>query len=703
MKNLLSILCISFFAQGALGYTASKVGFENYQTGKLPLNSQAGRWYTASEGTDESTVAEHALGKYLHIFAPVSPLYRTLYDNSGQTPRFFDINGDMAFDAMVQFTPAEPGVPVLEDDIKFALSLIVDDGNHKTNLVVTAAGPKLLSRFYTATNYCLNVENVDPAKWYRVTVRVIADTGAEVLGFVVYIDGNIVSCSDSDYYAKLPLTSNGNMIDGLRINATSKYLIRNKQFFVSRTRRNMTSANKLSSIGFKGAGNIDDLTICDAKESEVVTLPPIFEISWTKGIKSFNIDGKTYETANMADNRIYLHPESRKIAVSDVVYDFSNKYTNDTWTVVGASDVDGTYFMNGDGASLEIKALKVNFTIDGVPYDTLRGVTKAALADSRSGLRYAVRMYDDYVFNEAPVKPNGSKYLDVRDGEYMLDIAGHKLTLDVPSVPIMHNRATMTIIDSMGGGVITNVYSSSSQGILDAVFSHPSGSSGIITIGLADDRDKGVTICNTLIPPGSYNGSKPRYLTIERGRFADRIVARLCTSNEVSVCEDYGQYCVVSPKVVSPDEIAERSTEEAAEAVEMTAPHEVADILGDEALADYRKLFRRVVKPPSAEGGRYVIAFELDPEAVAAEGATMPDEAVAEIPIEEVAASGGSVDVERSVPGLYYTVMSGTDPGDVTSPGASVLGTGGKISLDVPSRGDRGFYRIGISAAPASR
>jgi len=125
--------------------------------------------------------------------------------------------------------------------------------------------------------------------------------------------------------------------------------------------------------------------------------------------------------------------------------------------------------------------------------------------------------------------------------------------------------------------------------------------------------------------------------------------------------------------------------------------------LGDEALADYRKLFRRVVKPPSAEGGRYVIAFELDPEAVAAEGATMPDEAVAEIPIEEVAASGGSVDVERSVPGLYYTVMSGTDPGDVTSPGTSVLGTGGKISLDVPSRGDRGFYRIGISAAPASR
>ena len=703
MKNLLSILCISFFAQGALGYTASKVGFENYQAGKLPLNSQAERWYTGSAGTDESAVTEYDSGKYLHIVSPVSPLYRSLYDNGGQMPSFYPLYGDMVFDAMVQFTPAEPGEPALENDIKFALSLIVDDDNHKTNLVVTAAGHTLSSTYFTATNYCLNVENVDPAKWYRVTVRVIADTGAGVLGFVVYIDGNIVSCSDSDYYDKLPLTSNGTMVDDLMVNAASKYLIGNKQLFLSRARRNATSASNLSAIGFRGAGNIDDLTICDAKESEIATIPPIFEISWTKGVKSFNIDGKTYETANMTDDRIYLTPESRNIAVSDVVYDISGKYTNVTWRVAGASDVDGSFFMNGDIASLEIKAIKVNFTIDGVPYDTLKGVTKAALADSRTGLRYAARMYDDYVFNEKRASSNDVKYLNVLGGEYILDLAGHKLTLALPTIPIEVNRAKMTIIDSIGGGVITNSYMSSNTNYLDTIFLGPSSGHGTIVIGMADDRDKGVTICSCLIPPVYDISSKPKFLTIERGRFTDKRIARVCTSNEVSVCEDYGQYCVVSPKIVSPGEIAERSTEEAAEAVEMTAPHEVAGSLDDEALADYRRLFKRVVKPPSEEGGRYVISFELDPDAVAAGGATMPDDAVAEIPIDEVAVSGGSVDVEKSIPGLYYTVMSGTDPGDVTSPGTSVLGTGGKISLDVPARGDRGFYRVKISAAPASR
>jgi len=601
MKHLLAMFCVASFALCSEAFNAGREGFEDRSTGKLNPNSDR-FWHTESANADESAVAEYGKGKFLDVAAPVSPLYRSLEDNGGKMPKFCSISGDVVFDAEVRFTPAEPGVPALETDTKFALSLIVDDDNLKTNLVVTAAGPTLSGGYYAAENYCLDVENVNPSKWYRVTVRAIADTGVGMLGFVVYIDGNIVSCSDSDYFNKLPVLSG--------FNAVSRYLIESRQFFASCARSGTNGGNKLSAIGFKGVGSIDELTICDVDESAV--------------------------------------------------------------------------------SSETINSSTMNFVVDGEPYSTLNGAMRAAVAAGADGRIPIAKMCTDYMFASS---------LMVDEGDFVLDVAGHELILAADEIPVNVGNGNITIIDSAGGGSIVNAGTSADH----AIFCDAGAGAGIVTIGMADSQDKGVSISGRLVPPDCVNAST--FLKIVRGRFNDKDVARECAEKPVSVCEDCGQYCVVSPNAISPDESAERFSEEAALSVEMAIRGAVAEILsGDNAVEGYMNLFRRVVARPEVDGGRYVVVFELDPEAVAemaaAEGATMPDDAVAEIPMEEVAASGGSVDVEKSIPGLYYTVISGTDPGEVNSPGTSVLGTGGKISLDVPTRGEKGFYRIKLSATP---
>lgn len=72
------------------------------------------------------------------------------------------------------------------------------------------------------------------------------------------------------------------------------------------------------------------------------------------------------------------------------------------------------------------------------------------------------------------------------------------------------------------------------------------------------------------------------------------------------------------------------------------------------------------------------------------------DEETAKLPLAEIAAATGTTEATvTATPGCYYTVKSGTEPGSLTA-GDTVLATGTTVTLQIPNKGEAGFYKIEV-------
>lgn len=115
----------------------------------------------------------------------------------------------------------------------------------------------------------------------------------------------------------------------------------------------------------------------------------------------------------------------------------------------------------------------------------------------------------------------------------------------------------------------------------------------------------------------------------------------------------------------------------------------VADAVTGEAKSAYLSKVEAV-----ADGTTVTIQFTA---AAAEEAQAQADADNASLPLADIAAAESSADATiAATPGFYYTVESGTEPGNLT-PGTPVLATGNTVKLSIPNKGAAGFYKIKVS------
>ena len=205
MKNLtFALACASTFALFA-AIDVPKADFEKYAVGAKVSDTdepdkQLAYWlYEGASGSDDGSTVK-AYGdenlaapagsgqnlKYLELSTEGGTLWRSLaagdtgaegIDKKLGAAQALPANG-LYIDTMVQFTPTEDGgAPDTAPGDKLAIWLNVDSSG-VTNLMVKAAqwdDNGSASSFVEKTFVLTGAGDINPAKWYRLTVKAIAD------------------------------------------------------------------------------------------------------------------------------------------------------------------------------------------------------------------------------------------------------------------------------------------------------------------------------------------------------------------------------------------------------------------------------------------------------------------------------------------------------------------------------------------------
>lgn len=189
-----------------------------------------------------------------------------VYLNGAGPDQGIVLSTDVVFDAIL--TPSVYDEGLCPDvsavpDAKFALYFGQDGA--ATNLYVIAAGANIVSvKSFSPTNYCLNVTNetfLGDGKC-RVTVYALlsvstnGDDGFSMMGFVVFVNEEAVTCRDDDYEDKLPPLQ----LLGDDWNDIAKALIANKYLFPSLIPCGGSEvSSKLQDVNFVGTGRVEAL------------------------------------------------------------------------------------------------------------------------------------------------------------------------------------------------------------------------------------------------------------------------------------------------------------------------------------------------------------------------------------------------------------------------------------------------------------
>lgn len=491
------------FEDGA--YTAgSKIDVTKGDNGET---TQAPVW-SATDPTETGTVTEYGTDtKYDYGTQPVivtdgpgtqflaletAGLFRNI--TAGGTASGL-ANGDVFFDTLVKLSATDGlSVPELSNDAKIAIWAGTDEDNNPgvTNLYVTAAADATGEAKPEAANFTISVgDDFDFDAWHRITVRsLVANTDdAKVAGFVVFVDGVQVACSDEDYADKLG--------EGLTLTTEAAKFAAQKQLFIGLVYGK--DATMLTALGFSGTGAADDVAITDAANApQFAKGEKVFTLTWDKDAFVSITAGGVDQTVEDGKADITLDGSTTELAVSGVV--------KTGYKLIGLTAKEGCTADNENGkftgivgaAAGSIDAKKVYFTVNGVDCTTLTEAFTEAAKTAGSTITLA----GDYsVEKEEQTIAEGA--------DIILDLAGNNMEFtalenegDVFNVAF---GGKLTIIDSVGGGEISIDGEEDAE---DIVIAYVEG-----TLVIGGDTDKGATFTGKLCDPDTQN------LTITGGNF----------------------------------------------------------------------------------------------------------------------------------------------------------------------------------------
>lgn len=475
MKKLLiammSVASLAFISKAEA--INSGTTFENY-TGAFGADKDDGGgnngtfWYTAGSQTECGTLTNT---DYTATYTGEAPaIHTTKTDDtptalaveaeqrlergivnysSGFAPQ--DIGSGIYFDTMVQFTATDIAPTPSQDDklIVWLYGSADEDSAFGigTNLVVTAGYVTGVAQTSTPSNYIVSATGIDvqPNTWHRLTIKSIADIGNNdgVAGFVVFIDGVPMTCSDEK-------GDNDSAFGGL--NSVAAKWNNTGALFPSLVVGTLT-AQKLSSVALEGTGMIDDISFTSvapqfAKDSD------FFTINWDDHVTGLVItvgETETTLTAEEVAAKTYGIEIDGTTTVA-VAPTFATDYAKDSWSITGAAtESDNTFTVTGTATATLVSketVVRAYLTMGGetVEYSTLDAAIAVleALTSTESGTKATLKL-------NAAVVGNGL-FSNVLYPDLTLDLNGFTITGDAETTSanncVVDNECVMVIVDT---------------------------------------------------------------------------------------------------------------------------------------------------------------------------------------------------------------------------------------------------------------
>ena len=362
-----------------------------------------------------------------------------------------DIGSGIYFDTMVQFTATDIAPTPSQDDklIVWLYGSADEDSAFgiRTNLVVTAGYVTGVAQTSTPSNYIVSATGIDvqPNTWHRLTIKSIADIGNNdgVAGFVVFIDGVPMTCSDEK-------GDNDSAFGGL--NSVAAKWNNTGALFPSLVVGTLT-AQKLSSVALEGTGMIDDISFTSvapqfAKDSD------FFTINWDDHVTGLVItvgETETTLTAEQVAAKTYGIEIDGTTTVA-VAPTFATDYAKDSWSITGAAtESDNTFTVTGTATATLVSketVVRAYLTMGGetVEYSTLDAAIAVleALTSTESGTKATLKL-------NAAVVGNGL-FSNVLYPDLTLDLNGFTITGDAETATaedcVVDNECVMVIVDT---------------------------------------------------------------------------------------------------------------------------------------------------------------------------------------------------------------------------------------------------------------
>ena len=437
-------------------------------------------------------------------------------------------NGDVFFDTLVKLSATDGlSVPELSNDAKIAIWAGTDEDNNPgvTNLYVTAAAGATGEAKPEAANFTISVgDDFDFDAWHRITVRsLVANTDdAKVAGFVVFVDGVQVACSDEDYADKLG--------EGLTLTTEAAKFAAQKQLFIGLVYG--TDATMLTALGFSGTGAADDVAITDAANApQFAKGEKVFTLTWNPeqvtGVKVNETDaGDTGSFTLPLDDSV----TTVTIAGKPVSGFMITELTSDVGDVDGMVITDVT-----ESATAQLKSAAVAYTIDGTPY-----------ADFESALEAAIDAGEPTTIKVAATGAGWTDMAEIieADADVTLDLNGKTLTFaDYEVETVFYASAgKLTVIDSVGGGKIAVTLADGYTSFAGVFYAEEAGT---ITIGAAEG-DEGITVDGQAV--ADLNGGKIYFGSFSKDdNNAETLAALLADGENYEIAEN-GNYWTVQEK-----------------------------------------------------------------------------------------------------------------------------------------------------------
>lgn len=399
---------------------------------------------------------------YLSICTVDQPLSRSVLPRMAQTTTAADIGNGIYIDTLIQFQPSEvaPTVDMGTDQLLVWMQEVeADEGadiEAATNLVVTAAYLKTSENQLDASNYVVTVANttVNPGEWHRLTVKSIKDisTDSRVAGFVVFIDGQVATSTESRGVTGSAMSNlNPAAADWAEQNALFPGLM------------DITYADKngkLAAVSFDGTGAIDDLSIARSAPFPGANDKTRLRIEITEGVTAVTVTWGTSGSYEFTDADIaakvatvVMQEPGNVVATVTATYDEDNgwKKHKDGWQIFEESCVEGTnegeyVIALGTMGDILVKAFQPKFMVGDEEFDSLDGDTGAIAAAA------------DRSTEQAPgtikLLANYAGQVVIPEGAYIvLDLAGKTIQgvyneENPTSAFTIYNQGWLKIIDS---------------------------------------------------------------------------------------------------------------------------------------------------------------------------------------------------------------------------------------------------------------
>ena len=464
--------------------------------------------------------------------------------------------GGIYFDSLVKFTACDEDPA---DDSYAGAKLVVytkeiegDNDAVETHIIVKAGllsgdGTTVTPTAFDCGKW--DTENWGAAdSWARLTVKSIGNIAKSgtVPAFAVFINGDPVTTRTPVIAQDATLTLNdiGAYWQGKLDLFPSLITVQDEIY--------ATEAGKVSKVGFDGQGKIDDLSFTTTVPSFCAD-PSFFTFTWDENVAGVSYvlgdeDVVTLDADQLAKSSIaipYIAQETCTITVTP-----ASGYVIDSWTGSPTTSGNaGTFALVAGGiaggVTTKANEPKMTITINGVAVQGGAVSFADAMAivndpdQVKTGDSVVIGLTKDVEVGNSADEYLSDLYLD-SEGDVVLDLAGHTITGVATGEDfedaVIDACSPLTIIDSVGGGVIT-IGADASEGYIGSV----TADGAAVVIGLADDAaDKGATF------EGALSVANGGTISIVRGFFDTDPTSYVDAGSEVGTKS--GDYWPVAPK-----------------------------------------------------------------------------------------------------------------------------------------------------------